>query len=117
MLAKYNGICAACNLPFCVGEDIKVRYTYDREHGDFIRWPGKWSHKKCPKGRHVDPETGEIIGVLQYVLGAEPVGYDEALSDQLDPAGAGFTRRKAKPRWRPGVGQQALFVDKQPDPG
>lgn len=115
MLAKYPGICAACGRPFKVTEEIKARYTYDRVHGDFIRHPGKWSHKKCPEPQtqRVNPETGEILGVLQYTFDAEPVPFDEALSDQLDPldAGAAFTRRKAKPRRRPGVGQQSLFEE------
>jgi hypothetical protein len=57
VLAKYPGVCAACGLRFGRGDDIKARYTYDREKGDFIRWAGQWSHKKCPK---IDKATGEI---------------------------------------------------------
>lgn len=113
MIARYRGVCAACQLPFDAGTEIKARFTYSRETGDFTRHPGQYSHKRCPK---LDKATGEIIEVFQRTFDAE-VPYDEALSDTL-PERPVSVRRK-KPQGRAGRDQLPMFeieVDKPKNP-
>lgn len=113
MLARYSGVCAACGLAFSRGEDIKQRWTFDKATGDFIKWPGKYSHKTCPK---VNKKTGEITGIeILTTMGTWEPG-DNAIPP--DPPRPDSIKRK-KPQSRPGKDQERLFtpsVDKPTNP-
>lgn len=112
MLAKYAGVCAACGLAFRRGDEIKARYTFDREKSDFVRHPGKWSHRKCPK---VDKATGEIESAIQILT---TMGEWEPGDNAISPERPTSVRRK-KPQRRAGAGQERLFeekVDRRADP-
>jgi hypothetical protein len=107
MLAKFPGVCAACGLAFRRGDDIKARYTYDRAAGDFVRWPGKWSHKTCPV---VDRKTGEVSAIEILTT----MGVWEPGDNAIPPERPESIRRK-KPMRRAGVGQTEAFPETKVD--
>lgn len=108
MLAKYAGVCAACGLGFRRGDDIKARYTFDKATGDFVRWPGKWSHKKCPK---VDRATGEVQSGIEILT---TMGTWEPGDNAIPPERPDSIKRK-KPQARPGKGQLEAFPETKVD--
>lgn len=113
MEARFPGQCAKCGLTFGRGTLIKPRWQYDRGTSKMVRIEGAWVHEKCPK-RYVDPETGEIIDLMQRAFDGTEIDYDEAVRQSQEPVGA-FRPRRQKLKIHP---EQGLMfeVDRIVDP-
>ena len=112
--SRYAGICAKCGGEFGRGAPIKARWVYDRGVAKPVKMPGEYVHEVCPKV-YVDPDTGEIINLLQQTLDGAEVNYDEAVRQSQEPVGA-FRVRRRPTKIHPGQGLMFdIPVDKKTD--
>lgn len=99
--SKYPGTCPKCGETYGRGSPIKAYWRYDRESAKPLKVPGKYVHAECPKV-YVDPETGEMIHLLQRSLDGSEVPYADAIHKEK-PVGA-FRVRRAPTKIHPDQG-------------